>query len=369
MATVYNTLRSPDGAPVSASIEVRLIASTTNLDAGGFLSEDEIEILGRWVSQTNSSGEWSVELEPNDGIDPTGTFYEIKERYLPGKRLNSFYIEVPNSATPTFWVKDILITPPPALGGSVGPEGPQGIQGIQGDQGIQGIQGDQGEIGPEGPQGIQGIQGDQGEIGPEGPQASQAVYGSIYLDSPSGVPVTVTTAGVFYPITTATVGGISQLVTESTGGTLTVDVGGGGIYKVEQSTTCSGPNNAIIMVVPFKNGVEISAAEIDRKLPGTGDASAAASQALVTLNDGDVVDLRITSSSDGDVINVKHMSLTLTRETGVAGLNGVDVYVYDPGAATPGYFIAQDARIFIGPIDPVSEGFTLIDGDQWEQTP
>lgn len=51
--------------------------------------------------------------------------------------------------------------------------------------------------------------------------------------------------------------------------------------------------------------------------------------------------------------------------TGPQGDDGVSrVWFYDGGD----YIEKPAARIFVGPIDPVSEGFTLADGDIWEDT-
>jgi hypothetical protein len=69
----------------------------------------------------------------------------------------------------------------------------------------------------------------------------------------------------------------------------------------------------------------------------------------------------------------------LTGETGAAGSPGgatgpsgptgatgpTIVYVWD---GVTDYVIEPAARIFIGPNDPAGEGFTMADGDQWEDT-
>jgi len=58
-----------------------------------------------------------------------------------------------------------------------------------------------------------------------------------------------------------------------------------------------------------------------------------------------------------------------TGVTGPTGATGPTVtYVWDSLAATPSYVIEPAARIFIGPNDPAGQGFTLGDGDQWEDT-
>ena len=112
MPEVYNTINDPEGNAVVANVEVRLVASTSNPEAGGFVQDEQKEILATWSSQTNSSGYWSVELTANADIDPSGTYYEVVERYQPGNRSNRMYFSVPDSATPSFWVVDLLIVDP-----------------------------------------------------------------------------------------------------------------------------------------------------------------------------------------------------------------------------------------------------------------
>ena len=112
MAEVFNTINGPNGEAVSANVEVRLIASSSNPDAGGFVPDEQKEILAKWSASTNASGYWSVDLTPNSNIDPNGTYYEVIERYQPGNRTNRMYFSVPDSASPSFWVVDLLIVNP-----------------------------------------------------------------------------------------------------------------------------------------------------------------------------------------------------------------------------------------------------------------
>ena len=54
-----------------------------------------------------------------------------------------------------------------------------------------------------------------------------------------------------------------------------------------------------------------------------------------------------------------------TGATGATGDSGTSrVWFYEGGD----YVEKPNARIFVGSVDPVTEGFTLVDGDIWEDT-
>lgn len=69
------------------------------------------------------------------------------------------------------------------------------------------------------------------------------------------------------------------------------------------------------------------------------------SEVLPAVQDGDTI--KLTSQDIADLA----VAVTAT------------VYVHDGSA-----YQVTGGRIFIGPEDPASDGFTLVDGDQWEDT-
>ncbi len=110
---VFNNVRTPDGQPINTKVTIRLIAGPSF--EPGYLVESQVEILGVWSSQSDDTGRWAVELEPNADITPEGTYYEVIERYPPGNRTTKYFIRVPDGATPNYWVGDILIHDPQAV--------------------------------------------------------------------------------------------------------------------------------------------------------------------------------------------------------------------------------------------------------------
>lgn len=114
MTTVFNTIHSPDGEPISnANVEVRLL---WNKSVQAIAKDDTANrvILGRWATVTDADGEWTVDLLANADISPANTVYKIIERVRPGKETFVYYITVPaDGATPVAqWIGDLLTDTP-----------------------------------------------------------------------------------------------------------------------------------------------------------------------------------------------------------------------------------------------------------------
>ena len=79
MAVVTNAIVLPDGsAPSSVAVRVDLVAS----DAGsstGWRVADDVAIESSSPVSVAADGTWSIELTPNDEIDPDGTVYRVTE--------------------------------------------------------------------------------------------------------------------------------------------------------------------------------------------------------------------------------------------------------------------------------------------------
>lgn len=111
MATVYNTIERPDGTTASnAKVEVHLIWDADTSPIARIADEEKV-VSGVYSTRTNASGYWSVDLTANDDITPDSV-YKVIERTGLGEDAAEYYITVPDNATPTFWVGDILTTEP-----------------------------------------------------------------------------------------------------------------------------------------------------------------------------------------------------------------------------------------------------------------
>lgn len=110
--TIHNTFTTPDGRPIiGATIKIQLIASTSGTVPGTTATSS----IGYPVTAvTNDAGLWSVALTPNTGIEPSGTYYQVSEAGLLSNIL------VPASGGP-YDLQTVLVSPPPALGGTYVP--------------------------------------------------------------------------------------------------------------------------------------------------------------------------------------------------------------------------------------------------------
>jgi hypothetical protein len=112
MATCSNTLQSPEGDPIVGSlIEIHLIWNRREQRVPTD-NANNVMILGTYAAYTDSNGEWSVDLTPNDDITPDDSVYRVIERVPPGKQAFTYYISVPSGATPDYWVGDLLVDAP-----------------------------------------------------------------------------------------------------------------------------------------------------------------------------------------------------------------------------------------------------------------
>lgn len=109
MPNVTNTLENPGGSAVS-SIKV-----TTYLVHGLYRTADKKTLIGNGPSTTVSAATWTLALEGNDAITPSGTYWEVDEEITladGSKHHKSYSVLVPTSGGP-YAVHDIAAAPLP----------------------------------------------------------------------------------------------------------------------------------------------------------------------------------------------------------------------------------------------------------------
>ena len=142
-------------------------------------------------------------------------------------------------------------------------------------------------------------------------------YGELYIDAGSTV-TTVTTAGTFYKITGYSVG-LSSGTTPASGASSNITIATGttysnaGVYNVSYSASFTGTANAVVQIAVFVNGTRQPKVNLTRKISAGGDVGRAACSGLLSLAEGDVIDVRVTSDSNGDAITVVSSNLNITR--------------------------------------------------------
>jgi hypothetical protein len=138
-------------------------------------------------------------------------------------------------------------------------------------------------------------------------------YGQLY-NYEASANITVATAGTYYLVTGWTAG-LSQLTSLSTtNSTITIGIGGAGVYRVSYNVGVSnnGANRSAHTDV-FVNGVEQQNTGMEAKMVTAGDIYSFGSNGLLNLSEGDVIDFRVTSSTNGDIVTFNHGSLVIDR--------------------------------------------------------
>jgi uncharacterized lipoprotein YddW (UPF0748 family) len=110
MATVFNTLTKPNGQPLrNVDVSVSLSWDTSS---AVFVKNDNNETIVDNTAQTKTDvdGYWEMSLTDNASLSPT-TFYKIVET-VSATNINTYYIEITDTATPTFWIGDITVATP-----------------------------------------------------------------------------------------------------------------------------------------------------------------------------------------------------------------------------------------------------------------
>lgn len=138
-------------------------------------------------------------------------------------------------------------------------------------------------------------------------------YGSLYEDG-AGSNITITTANIFYRWTTSTVG-ISNLTTpSSTWDKITINAGGGGVYRLSVHLSASSDNNdGLLHLAAFNNGTKLSNVSCEGYILNAAQELSIGITGLVEMVAGDEIDLRVSGSHDGEVITVKHAGISLQR--------------------------------------------------------
>lgn len=103
-ATITNKITDASGNPVAGcAVEVQL------LPGGGFRTLDSSEVAQTLRTVTDSSGVWSLPLERNQDILPSGTYYQVVEKIPGGER--KWNIQVSHNGS----LLDALVATPPSI--------------------------------------------------------------------------------------------------------------------------------------------------------------------------------------------------------------------------------------------------------------
>jgi len=140
-------------------------------------------------------------------------------------------------------------------------------------------------------------------------------YAEIY-ESGAGSVITVTTAGTWYQWTTTNAGdeaGAPLADASATSDDITIGASGAGTYLVTAQASLSGAASALVEGIVTINGTPDNSLRCAHKLDASGNTASVSISGLVTLAAADTVDLRFTSSTNGDTVTVYHANLSVQR--------------------------------------------------------
>ncbi len=136
-------------------------------------------------------------------------------------------------------------------------------------------------------------------------------YGQLYEDS-GGTVINITTGGTFVKWVSSTAAQYNLTTLSTDDDDITIDSGGAGVYLVTFQASYIGSAAEIFHWGVFVGGVKQDVASSEIKV-GAGDMASQSGSGLITLSDADLVDLRVTSTSNTKTATVNHAQLTLTR--------------------------------------------------------
>jgi hypothetical protein len=138
---------------------------------------------------------------------------------------------------------------------------------------------------------------------------STRAYGELYVHD--GVTaMVVTNAGTYYTLAPAFTAGSSLGTTLATSSN-SITVLKKGMYQYNGSLSFSGTGNSTIECAAFTNGTEAINSDFKRKIGSGGDVGSAAKAAMLNLNAGDYVQMKITADSNGDSITIQQANFSL----------------------------------------------------------
>ncbi len=141
------------------------------------------------------------------------------------------------------------------------------------------------------------------------------VAGELY-ESGAGTTITVVTAGTYYQWVSTTAGsctGTGYAVCSTETDDITIGASGTGTYLVVFGISASGSANSLLHCSVFKEGVELTDCEGERKVSSGGDVGNFGSNCLAVAAANDSFDLRCTSDGNGNTVVVQHVNLSVVR--------------------------------------------------------
>jgi hypothetical protein len=141
-------------------------------------------------------------------------------------------------------------------------------------------------------------------------------YGELYDDNDGGSLITITNAGTFYALPSGYLGqetGDPYVTVIAESGQIRIGSEGAGLYKATCALSYGGTVDILSEAAIHVNDNIYHNLHIKRKLSATGDVGSVSLAGLLRLAENDIVDVRFTSDTNGDIINLNHANLSIYR--------------------------------------------------------
>lgn len=118
MATIQNICRAVNGSALAGVVVT--VALSWDTDVEPMVRDEAGDIIFVAPSKTHSdgSGDWSMEVTPNDVLTPNDSVYKVTETYTDTSGTDdvvysfTYYIVVPSGATPVYWSLSLIVPTP-----------------------------------------------------------------------------------------------------------------------------------------------------------------------------------------------------------------------------------------------------------------
>lgn len=111
MAEIWNRIERVNGQAASGAIVTVSLSWDTDVQSVARTDEGQFFIGDDAKTQTDGSGEWTMDVIPNGDITPADSVYKVTE-VIDSDTTRTYYVSVPNGATPSYWVGGLLADTP-----------------------------------------------------------------------------------------------------------------------------------------------------------------------------------------------------------------------------------------------------------------
>ena len=113
MATIYNNIEKVAGQAQEGVLVTITLLWDKDESIVAKIDDEDTMVQGSFGTSTDEDGRWEqATIVTNDSITPAGSVYSVTERLAGTESAVTYYVSVPDGATPVYWVGDILVDKP-----------------------------------------------------------------------------------------------------------------------------------------------------------------------------------------------------------------------------------------------------------------